>query len=102
MTRSLFKKGESYFDVQAALAKADTPLERKRLIWERMKANGVTKESEERFRYHCKVVGFILADEAGKGNPLAKDTDGRAAARLLADQTRPALRQNKTHQGEIS
>ena len=93
--RSIFLKQESYTDVQAALAKADTDLDRKRLIWERMKANGVTKESEERFRHHCKVVGFSLPDEVGKKNPLGKDNTGRANARHLSEAIANDIRQGK-------
>ena len=88
MTRSIFLKSESYADVQTALAKADMEFERKRLIWERMKKNGCTQESEVRFRHHCQVCGFVLPSETGKRNPLEKDNGGRAAARLLANEIR--------------
>ena len=88
MTRSIFLPHESYSDVQSALAKADTDFERKRLIWERMKQNGSTQESEVRFRHHCQVCGFVLPSETGKANPLAKDSGGRTAARLLANEIR--------------
>src|SRR3990167_9934762 len=88
MTRSIFLPHESYSDVQSALAKADTDFERKRLIWERMKQNGSTQESEVRFRHHCQVCGFVLPGETGKANPLGKDSSGRTQARLLADEIR--------------
>src|SRR3990167_8690066 len=88
MTRSIFLAHESYTDVQTALAKADTEFERKRLIWERMKQNGCTQESEVRFRHHCQVCGFVLPSETGKANPLGKDSSGRTQARLLANEIR--------------
>ena len=88
MTRSIFLIHESYTDVQTALNQADTELERKRLIWERMKQNGSTQESEVRFRHHCQVCGFVLPGETGKANPLGKDSSGRTQARLLADEIR--------------
>jgi hypothetical protein len=88
MTRSLFLKNENYSDVQAALAKADTEEERKRLIWERMKKNGCSKESEIAFRHHCQVCGFVLPSETGKRNPLESHHVGRTQARLLADKIR--------------
>ena len=88
MTRSIFFAHENYTDVQTALAKADTELERKRLIWERMKKNGCTQESEVRFRHHCQVCGFVLPGETGKRNPLGKNPEGRTQARLLADEIR--------------
>lgn len=95
MTRSIFLKNESYSDIQAALSKADTDEERKRLIWERMKQNGCTAKGERRFRQHCQTIGFILPDEAGKRNPLAKNHEGRTQARLLADAVRASFRQDK-------
>lgn len=95
MTRSIFLPHESYADVQAALAKADTDLDRKRLIWERMKQNGCTQESETAFRHHCQVINFVLPDEAGKRNPLANDAGGRTQARLLRDAVKSAFRQDQ-------
>ena len=83
MTRSIFLKNESFSDVQSALSKANTEEERKRLIWDRMKQNGCTKESEIAFREHCQAIGFILPDEAGKRNPLEKNVTGRIAAGML-------------------
>ncbi len=95
MTRSLFLKNENYSDVQAALAQADTEEERKRLIWERMKKNGCSKESEIAFRHHCQVCGFVLPSETGKANPLAKDSGGRTQARFLADAVKNGFRQDQ-------
>ena len=95
MTRSIFLPHESYSDVQSALAKADTDFERKRLIWERMKQNGSTQESEVRFRHHCQVCGFVLPSETGKRNPLEKDNQGRTAARLLRDAVKSAFRKSE-------
>ena len=93
MTRSIFLKNESFSDVQSALSKATSEEERKRLIWERMKQNGCTKETEIAFREHCQAIGFILPDEAGKRNSLAKNVNGGIQARLLAD----ALKHQRHH-----
>lgn len=95
--RSIFLPNECYTDVQTALAKANTEEERKRLIWERMKQNGCTKESELCFRQHCKNISFILPDEAGKANPLASRSEGRTQARLLSD----ALKAERHHSGVL-
>ena|SRR3990167_5976667 len=95
MTRSIFLAHESYSDVQTALAQADTEEERKRLIWERMKKNGCTKESETAFRHHCQTISFILPDEAGKRNPLAKNINGGHQARLLRDAVKSSFRQDQ-------
>ena len=101
MTRSIFLKNESYNDVMQALCKADTMLERKRLIWERMKANGCTQESEIRFRQHCANIGFILTSEGGKEKTLGKNTEGRTRARYLADAVRSEIRQSKITRSEV-
>ena len=95
MTRSIFLPHESYSDVQSALAKADTDFERKRLIWERMKQNGSTQESEVRFRHHCQVCGFVLPSETGKRNPMAKDINGGTQARLLRNAVKSSFRQDQ-------
>jgi len=88
MTRSIFLPHESYTDVQTALAKADTEEERNHLISERLKQNGWSKEKELTFRRHCEVIGFTLAFQRAKENPLGSDNGGRTAARLLADEIR--------------
>ena len=86
MTRSIFLKNESYTDVQTALAKADTDEEHRHLLSERMKANGWSKEREENFRRHCAIINFVLPGSEPKRNPLAKNTEGRTQARLLASK----------------
>ena len=69
--------------------------EYKHLISERLKANGWTKEKEIKFRQHCETVGFVLPFQKPKENPLGKNFDGRANARLLADAVRAEFRQSK-------
>ena len=73
MTRSIFLPHESYTDVQTALAKAGTEEERHHLISERLKANGWTREKELNYRRCCEVIGFTLAFQRAKENPLDKD-----------------------------
>ena len=61
MKRNVLLKHESYNDFLHALNKSG--LSRKRFIWERMKANGVTEYSETKFREHCAIVNFITPQE---------------------------------------
>lgn len=75
--RSIFLKNENYADVQSALAKAP---DRKRAIWERMKANGCTQESETAFRHHAQTCGFILPDEGRKETTVEPHPIKRAIA----------------------
>lgn len=91
--RSVFLKGESYNDYLTALTQSG--MDKKRFDWERMKQNGCTHESETRFRQCAKACGFVLPDEEGKANPLAKDTVGRQQARLLADSIKGSIRNDK-------
>jgi hypothetical protein len=86
--RSIFLKHESFNDVMSALAKADTDLERRHLISERLIKNGWSKEQEIKFREHCHTCGFVLPFQRPKENPLGKDTQGRAKSRILADAVR--------------
>src|SRR3990167_1524630 len=95
MTRSIFLPHESYSDVQTALAQADTDEERHHLISERLKKNGWDKEKELNFRRHCEVIGFTLAFQRAKVNPLEKNVEGRTAARLLANEIRKQNGQSK-------
>jgi hypothetical protein len=95
MTRSLFLKNESYSDVQAALAKADTEEERKRMMSDRAKANGWTKEKEIEYQKHLHACGFTTAFSEPKANTLAKNVNGGHQARLLRDAVRSQIRQSK-------
>jgi hypothetical protein len=95
MTRSLFLKNENYSDVQAALAKADTDEERKRMMSDRAKANGWTKEKEVEYQKHLRTCGFTTAFSEPKANPLAKNPGGGHQARLLRDAVRSSFRQDK-------
>ncbi len=94
--RSIFLPGESWDDVQSALAKADTDEERHKLMSDRMKTNGWTKEKELRFRKHCEVVGFNLAFQREKENPLEKNTYGRTSSRMLAESIAKEFRKSKS------
>ena len=95
MTRSIFLPHESYTDVHTALAQADTEEERHHLISERLKQNGWSKEKELNFRRHCEVIGFTLAFQRTKVNPLESNNGGRANARLLRDAVKSSFRQSK-------
>ena len=85
MTRSIFLPNESLSDVQDSLNKAKSDDELKKLMSDRLKKNGWTREKEEIFRDNAKAVGFVLGSYREKKNPLASDTKGRTNARHLAE-----------------
>ena len=93
--RSIFLKNESYSDVQAALAKANTDEERRKLMSDRAKQNGWSKEDEISYQGHLRTCGFTTAFSRPKENPLASHTEGRAQARLLSDAIKNDFRQSK-------
>ena len=93
MTRSIFLKNESYLDVQAALSKAETDQERRHILSERAKANGWTKEREDKFRDNCKTIGFSLPSQTSKTNTVATNVNGGSKSRMLHDAVWSSLRQ---------
>ena len=95
MTRSIFLPNESYSDVQDKLSHCKTDDELRHAMSERLKQNGWSREKEEVFRDNAKACGFILGSYRAKESDLAKDTNGRSKARLLADATRHDIRNSK-------
>lgn len=96
--RSIFLPDESFNDVMDALNKAESPEERRHIASERMRANGWDKDKEIKFREHAATCGFILPGAEPKASPLAKDSAGRANARLLADAAKADLRNSKANE----
>jgi len=96
MPRSIFLKNESFNDVQTALNQGKSDMERKHIISDRLKANGWTKDKELQFRRDCEIVGFILPFQRQKENGMAKNPNGVANARILADAIKHDFRQSKT------
>lgn len=95
MTRSIFLPGESFHDVQDAVNKSTSDEDLKRIINERLRANGWTREKELAFRDNAKTCGFVLGSYRAKENPLASYTEGRSKARLLSDAVKHDFRQGK-------
>lgn len=98
MTRSIFLPNESLHDVQDAINKATSDEDLKRIINERLKANGWTRDKEIAFRDNAKTCGFVLGSYRTKESDLAKDTTGRSQARLLADAIKADIRNSKIEQ----
>ncbi|HJS81341.1 MAG TPA: hypothetical protein VJ742_00735 [Nitrososphaera sp.] len=98
MTRSIFLPDESFHDVQDAINKAKDDDDLKRIINDRLRKNGWTRDKEIAFRDNAKACGFILGSYRAKESDLAKDSNGRSNARLLADAVRHDIRNSKIEQ----
>ncbi|MCR4307445.1 MAG: hypothetical protein NUV80_02715 [Candidatus Berkelbacteria bacterium] len=93
--RSIFLKNESWNDVQSVLGKANTEEEYRHMMSERAKSHGWTKEDEISYQSNLRTCGFATAFQRPKENPLGKNPEGRANARLLSDALRNDFRQGK-------